>query len=284
MFLSAQYAIYSSAHPITSGHPRSEVRILPKSLYGKNAVVDSVPHSFFSHFYGSSWHSDDAGFIAFLGKRGKTLMWVGSVVVIAGLLRILYLKVRGVRDPRYQLLSVLPTSSGADASATISSGIEAISSQHLPQDIASTLKRAGNLILAAPATLLSGDRRNRRRTGLLYFVPALFQPGPVTTRRGRTASEASQLPLRRSRKDRERERLLPPPAYTEKNIIHDEPDSMDDESTPTLPRDGFPGRNSYPGYLRDIESGSSSATDGEDGPASPVEGEWRDWGNKEARG
>ncbi|KAH9951652.1 hypothetical protein B0H21DRAFT_716901 [Amylocystis lapponica] len=88
MFLSAQYGIYTSSHPPTSALPGGELRILPKSLYGKNAKPGEAPHSFFSHFYGSSWHADDAAFIGFLGKWGKGLMWVGLVVFVLGVLRL----------------------------------------------------------------------------------------------------------------------------------------------------------------------------------------------------
>lgn len=84
MFLSAQYGIYMSAHPTTG---IDDVRILPKSLYGKNAKEGEAPHSFFSHFYGSSWHADDAAFIGFLGTWGKGLMWLGLVILILGLLK-----------------------------------------------------------------------------------------------------------------------------------------------------------------------------------------------------
>jgi len=89
MFLSAQYGLYTASHPPTPEHPGGEVRILPKSLYGKNAKPGEAPHSFFSHYYGSSWHADDAAFIGFLGKWGKGLMWVGLVVLIVGLGRLL---------------------------------------------------------------------------------------------------------------------------------------------------------------------------------------------------
>ncbi len=85
MFLSAQYGIYTSSHPTTAP---SDIRILPKSLYGKNAKPDEAPNSFFSHFYGSSWHADDAAFIGFLGTWGKGLMWLGLVVLIIGLLKL----------------------------------------------------------------------------------------------------------------------------------------------------------------------------------------------------
>lgn len=87
MFLSAQYSIYTSSHPITPDEP-GDVRILPKSLYGKNAKPGEAPHSFFSHFYGSSWHADDAPFISFLSHWGKLLMWVGLVVLLWGIYRL----------------------------------------------------------------------------------------------------------------------------------------------------------------------------------------------------
>ncbi|KAH9006955.1 hypothetical protein EDB86DRAFT_30857 [Lactarius hatsudake] len=90
MFLSAQYGLYTSSQPPTPDFPGGEVRILPKSLYGKNAKPDEAPHSFFSHFYGSSWHSDDAAFIGFLGKWGKALLWVGLVILVVSLVRLGY--------------------------------------------------------------------------------------------------------------------------------------------------------------------------------------------------
>ncbi|KAF6754504.1 MIPC synthase, partial [Ephemerocybe angulata] len=85
MFLSAQYGIYTTSHPNSA---LSEIRILPRSLYGKNAKLDEAPHSFFSHFYGSSWHADDAAFIGFLGTWGKVLMWVGLAVLVLGVVRL----------------------------------------------------------------------------------------------------------------------------------------------------------------------------------------------------
>ncbi|KAH7887647.1 glycosyltransferase family 32 protein [Phlebopus sp. FC_14] len=87
MFLSAQYSLYTSSHPITPDEP-GDVRILPKSLYGKNAKEGEAPHSFFSHFYGSSWHADDAAFIGFLGHWGKALMWLGLMILMFGLYRL----------------------------------------------------------------------------------------------------------------------------------------------------------------------------------------------------
>ncbi|TFY60801.1 hypothetical protein EVJ58_g4923 [Rhodofomes roseus] len=88
MFVSAQYGLYTSTHPATLAQPGGEVRVLPKALYGKNAKPGEAPHSFFSHYYGSSWHADDAAFIGFLGKWGKGLMWAGLVVFILGVIRL----------------------------------------------------------------------------------------------------------------------------------------------------------------------------------------------------
>ncbi|KAI3612176.1 mipc synthase subunit [Moniliophthora roreri] len=85
MFLSAQYGIFTSAHAST---PDDFIRILPKSLYGKNAKDGEAPNAFFSHFYGSSWHADDAAFIGFLGHWGKGLLWIGLIILMAGLVMI----------------------------------------------------------------------------------------------------------------------------------------------------------------------------------------------------
>ncbi|KAF8663475.1 hypothetical protein AX16_001043 [Volvariella volvacea WC 439] len=81
MFLSIQYGLYTS-------HLGNDVRILPKSLYGKNAKEGEAPNSFFSHYYGSSWHSDDAAFISFLGNWGKGLMWIGLLLLIIGIYKL----------------------------------------------------------------------------------------------------------------------------------------------------------------------------------------------------
>ncbi|KIY49315.1 glycosyltransferase family 32 protein, partial [Fistulina hepatica ATCC 64428] len=72
MFLSAQLSIFTSSHSNDNG-----IRVLPKSLYGKNAKEGEAPHSFFLHYYGSSWHADDAAFIGFLNHWGKLLMYIG---------------------------------------------------------------------------------------------------------------------------------------------------------------------------------------------------------------
>lgn len=99
MFLSAQYGLYTVSHPSTPDNPSGDVRILPKSLYGKNAKVEEAPNAFVSHHYGSSWHSDDAAFILFLGRSGMRLMWVGFFVLILGALRLFLQSNRSRRSP-----------------------------------------------------------------------------------------------------------------------------------------------------------------------------------------
>jgi hypothetical protein len=257
MFVSAQYGLYSAAHPITTQHPRPEVRILPKSLYGKNAPIETVPHAFFSHFYGSSWHSDDAGFITFLGNWGKKLMYVGAAIVVLGVFRLLWIRKAGGSTGKsgrgllrvlipglehqgqgnYHLLSMLPASMGGQSTTTPSQSPHSTpphsrsnsppldhSSSPTGADIAlSAFKRAGSLILAAPATLLNhpspasntSNPRARNTSGLLYFVPAFFTPTSQPRRRGRTASSASNLPPERiaaaSRRTRGNGESAPPP-------------------------------------------------------------------------
>ncbi|KAI0723241.1 nucleotide-diphospho-sugar transferase [Earliella scabrosa] len=100
MFLSAQYGAWTSSHPPTPDAPGGEVRVLPKPLYGKNAKPGEAPHSFFSHYYGSSWHADDAAFIGFLGKWGKGLMWIGLAVLVFGLIRLAFAPRPKSRIPR----------------------------------------------------------------------------------------------------------------------------------------------------------------------------------------
>jgi len=94
MFLSIQYGLYTASNPDTVA---TDIRILPKSLYGKNAKPGQAPHTFFEHKYGSSWHADDAGFIWFLGTWGKVLMWVGLAILIIGLIRLPSSKRRSFR-------------------------------------------------------------------------------------------------------------------------------------------------------------------------------------------
>lgn len=104
MFMSAQYGFYTASHPPTPENPSGDVRILPKSLYGKNAKPGEAPHSFFEHYYGSSWHSDDAWLWTFLGVWGMRLMYVSCIAAaIVGLKMYVFKKKghgRGLRGRR----------------------------------------------------------------------------------------------------------------------------------------------------------------------------------------
>ncbi|KAA1123709.1 hypothetical protein PGTUg99_006849 [Puccinia graminis f. sp. tritici] len=59
------------------------VRILPPKLYGKNlAAPQPSPGPYFTHYYGSSWHTDGAGPVLWLGKFGIFWLYGGIVVVL----------------------------------------------------------------------------------------------------------------------------------------------------------------------------------------------------------
>ncbi|KAM0750686.1 hypothetical protein T439DRAFT_356437 [Meredithblackwellia eburnea MCA 4105] len=91
MFLSAQYGLWPK-EDVDAPIDTRQVRILPRRWYGKNAPEGERELAYFSHFYGSSWHADDAGFITFLGKFGLALMYAGFTVALLGIGRILWSK------------------------------------------------------------------------------------------------------------------------------------------------------------------------------------------------
>lgn len=266
MFLSAQFSIWRSTH---ASHL---VRVLPKSLYGKNAPQEAVPHSFFSHFYGSSWHSDDAGFITWLGVWGKGVMVVGCIVLVVSALRLLISKKQSMRHVLpfgnrndYQLLPVgVPFDPNGRMSPTSSMGSGPLSpSTETPPDIGSALRRAGNMILAAPAALVASstnDGRKQRHKGWLYFVPAKFQQ-PSTGRR-RTASEASQLPPRLHRNHA-------PPPYESVDGTMDEVDAfLKHEGTPTA----VPEQDEYEDEDSRVDESPAADWAGD--------GKWQEWGGE----
>lgn len=89
MFVSTLHRVFASVHekvaPSDAQQPErgfQGIRVLPKSLYGKNLEPDQVPDSFFVHMYGSSWHAGDAGFLIFLRKNGYALIFLGMVVLL----------------------------------------------------------------------------------------------------------------------------------------------------------------------------------------------------------
>ncbi|CAH7685503.1 nucleotide-diphospho-sugar transferase [Phakopsora pachyrhizi] len=67
--------------PLTSFGP---VRILPPKMYGKN-LPSPQPHPgpFFTHYYGSSWHTDGAGLVLWLGKFGIFFLYGAAAIVLA---------------------------------------------------------------------------------------------------------------------------------------------------------------------------------------------------------
>ena len=104
MFVSASYGLYVDVHgpaiPSTPAQPDagfSGIRVLPKSLYGKNAKPGEAPDAFFRHFYGSSWHANDAGFLIFLRDHGRFLMFIGACIVGYGAFRIMLPKIMFLR-------------------------------------------------------------------------------------------------------------------------------------------------------------------------------------------
>lgn len=105
MFLSAMLALWDSKE--ASGV--EAVRVLPKILYGKNIDPIEVPDSFFWHYYGSSWHEGDSGFIVFLGTFGRTILNVLFVVVALGTLKLVW-------NMRYVLFGKLCCRRGAKKS------------------------------------------------------------------------------------------------------------------------------------------------------------------------
>jgi len=209
MFLSVQYGLYTSAHPLTPSHPRADIRILPKPLYGKNAKPGEAPHAFFSHFYGSSWHADDADFIVFLGSSGKKLLWVGLVVFIAVGLRFLCSNNRTARSGRrslrkfvmastgyrsYHMVSILPTSESHDGSRTASPSVSSADTDDSDGD---DNTRILDIMKAIPAMLLPrraskrGRAHNDRSDGMVFFVPRVSSSGDGSGRHNRSASTGS---------------------------------------------------------------------------------------------
>lgn len=204
MFLSVQYSLYTSAHPLTPAQPRAAVRILPKALYGKNAKPGEAPHAFFSHFYGSSWHSDDAGFIVFLGSSGKKVFWLGLVIFVALGLRFLCSNNRTARSGRrslrkfvmastgyrsYHMVSILPTTESQDGSRTATPSVSSVDTDDSDGDDTS---RILEMVKAIPAMLLPQRQskrsraHNERPNGMYFFVPDMA--GESSGRHTRSAS------------------------------------------------------------------------------------------------
>jgi hypothetical protein len=205
MFLSIQYGLYVRKH---FDVPVSQIRVLPKSLYGKNINPSEAPHSFFSHFYASSWHDDDAPFIAFLSSWGKLMMWLCLIILIIGLLRLFAKPRRSItRIAGYDILLprlsqsgrgrhfhigrysfVLSFSQQSPDSSPSSSPTEDIPVLHIPLDhtgrpssyIMGTFHQVRNRIrvvgerFSPPSSPISPNQPRQSNRGVLFFLPASF--------------------------------------------------------------------------------------------------------------
>ncbi|KAG9087132.1 hypothetical protein FRC06_002721 [Ceratobasidium sp. 370] len=199
MFLSAQLSLFASRNPSLA----SEVRVLSKPLYGKNAKPEEAPHAFFTHHYGSSWHADDAGFITFLGKYGRILMYVGLALLLFGLYRLLRTRAPGSpvrrRGSGYTLLlpRVVEDQHGR---SVLDLGLFSVpmpgSVPHSPTN---------------DLPMLPLSRRSRGH-GILFFLPAVLQP---SSRRNsgvgsRSPSSRIRTPVPEKRDDLESAGLVAP--------------------------------------------------------------------------
>lgn len=208
MYVSAQYGLYTASHPHRT--PAEDVRVLAKSLYGKNASPLEAPHSFFSHHYGSSWHADDAGFITFLGKWGRTLMRFGAIILVFGLARV-YWSRRG-RGPRTSKIRrrlsftspvqlLLPSRSAPTNKRERSDSVHAhvVGRAPLGGEFPRPLAgRRGSSQRRAGAVRTSNESQS-----FITLLPAILIPTSLSFTSGRRRSSSPHA----GRRDREREKL-----------------------------------------------------------------------------
>ncbi|GAA5981295.1 hypothetical protein JCM10908_004057 [Rhodotorula pacifica] len=164
MFLSAVYGMWPKDTP--EGVER-QVRILPRRWYGKNAPPTDMEDSYFDHFYGSSWHADDAGFITFLGKFGVALMYAGVAVVVLGGIRIFWTRRTPFKaSPRHIGPIALPYEALPFARSGTPSG-----------------SRPGTPNGFRPAPHAGQQQQQRAgdsKTGGLFYMPVWLYPGDRT--------------------------------------------------------------------------------------------------------
>ena len=116
MFLSAMLSLWN--RELSIGEEGERIRILPPALYGKNVAVDTAPNAFFRHYYGSSWHEGDSGFILFLGKHGMTVFKIAGLAVLVG---CVYLAVANWRQRQRQGFSSVDSLDGRHSCDSIDS-------------------------------------------------------------------------------------------------------------------------------------------------------------------
>jgi hypothetical protein len=205
MFVSAQYGLYVRENFDVA---MSQVRILPKALYGKNIKPSDAPHAFFSHFYASSWHDDDAAFINFLNTWGKLMMCLGLFILIIGLFRLFSKPRRSItRIAGYDILLPILSPSGrrhfhlgrysfafsapqTPVCSEPSSPIGDIPILHIPLDSDSYTGRPSSYIMEtfrqvrnrirmvgarfSPPNSPITPNRPRTNRGVLFFLPAVL--------------------------------------------------------------------------------------------------------------
>ncbi|CAE7233777.1 unnamed protein product [Rhizoctonia solani] len=175
MFLSAQLSLFESRNPTIA----NQVRVLSKPLYGKNAKPEEAPHAFFAHYYGSSWHADDAGFITFLGSHGRLLMVIGLALLLFGVYRLFR-----------------PSSPGSPRRRR-GSGYT-ILLPRVVEDHGRTILDLGLFSIPMPATAPSSPTpTSRPQQNILFFLPAILQPSHSR----RNSNEAHELSPRVHPKD-----------------------------------------------------------------------------------
>ncbi|ORY69293.1 hypothetical protein BCR35DRAFT_308092 [Leucosporidium creatinivorum] len=229
MFLSAQYGLWPK-EDIEVGD--RQVRILPRRWYGKNAPVTEMEDSYFDHFYGSSWHADDAGFITFLGKFGMGLMYIGFGIVILGVARLVWSKRSILKTSSQRQLGpiALPFHVGSDGLPFTRPGTPGAGSR--PDSPVGS--RSGT----PSGPRLRQDSATGR--GVLYYLPVWFlppgdsgsrSPGPSSPTQGQGWSQ--YLPNLSFVEDDAEHRYHPvpnfsrPPSPSNNSILH-APGSMHD--------------------------------------------------------
>lgn len=221
MFLSAQYGLWPK--DVSEGMER-QVRVLPRRWYGKNAPPSQMTDSYFDHYYGSSWHAEDAGFITFLGKFGIALMYAGLALVVLGLVRLLWSKRSFLRSsPRIlgpiSLPHGTPNSSDNEALPYIRPDTPGGSRPSTPFD-------------GSPNGSTNG-RSQANRPGLLYYLPVWVMPPGDRSHGGATSPNPadanwsqyfSNLSFVDSRDQANRYHPIPsfsrPPSPSNNSILH----------------------------------------------------------------
>ncbi|KAH8118313.1 hypothetical protein DFH11DRAFT_1723237 [Phellopilus nigrolimitatus] len=290
MFLSAQYGIWTSSHVPTLEMPGGEVRILPKALYGKNAKPGEAPHSFFSHFYGSSWHADDAAFIGFLGKWGKGLMWIGLFLLVAGLINLFWKKKskRSEGAGRLGDYVLLPRTYQRNGRWHMDLGLftltsRGVSTNSYPPSTASSCPPSPTIDGEAvpmlpisfgvrPPSPSSSEASYERRTGIVGTLSRYSNRMITTLTNGRERSRG-----RTSRRDRQNRGYLffLPAIFTPSAIAIPELGSRRPSPARSASVASLPGRTQYPpdkgGYVSDLEEanvyGASSSLQPGEGSA-----------------